>query len=113
MDFVGFTWLCNFGAPEMLFGLAAMSDTSSHAGANVTWVYYFFPLLLFAQWGELSLPGWPGCAQIADAPTQPSLLTLSTWLSENASPLRSNWGAGGVQPGEQGAQGDHLILTAP
>lgn len=36
MDFVGFTWLCNFGAPEMLFGLAEMSDTSLHPGANVT-----------------------------------------------------------------------------
>jgi len=36
MDFVGFTWLCNFGAPEMLRGLAVQSDTSLRPGANVT-----------------------------------------------------------------------------
>lgn len=75
MDFVGFTWLCNFGAPEMLFGLAAMSDTSLHPGANVTRVYYSLPLPLFAHRGELSPPGWPGCAATANALAQPSPLS--------------------------------------
>lgn len=49
MDFVGFPRLCNSGAPEMLFGLAGLSDTSLHPGANVTAVRCCLPLLVFAH----------------------------------------------------------------
>lgn len=61
MDFVGFTWLCNFGAPEMLRGLlfrvthrcarAQMSLEDIAAAAH--WQSF---LLCHSVQGQLTLP---------------------------------------------------------
>lgn len=86
MDFVGFPWLCNFGAPEMLFGLAGLSDTSLHPGANVTAGRYCPPLLVFAHQGEVAFPGWPGFVELLMLPTRPGQLSMDPGSSANFQP---------------------------
>lgn len=85
MDFVGFPRLCNFGAPEMLFGLAGLSDASLHPGANVTAARCCLPLL-FAHQGEVIFPGWPGVVELLMLPTRCGQLRMDPGSSANFQP---------------------------
>lgn len=46
----------------MLLGLAGLSDTSLHPGANVTGCC--LPLLVFAHRGKVAFPGWFGFVEL-------------------------------------------------